>query len=126
MGRAYEAKDMYDQAVHEYSTAAGMSLRPPETLAKMNDVYAKSGWKAYVQTALDAMLGRSNKKTPPFVVATYYARLSDKEKSIECLQKAYEDRDFRMTRSPYRSSLTRSDPIRGFKRMCGSWACRSN
>jgi len=38
-----------------------------------------------------------NRRFPPFVIATYYARLGKKDKAIECLQRGYEERDFRMT-----------------------------
>jgi serine/threonine-protein kinase len=97
LARAYEAKGMYDEAVREYTTAAAVSLVPPDTLAKMNEAYEKSGWKAYVQTALEQIVVQGNRKTPPFVVATYYARLGDKEQTYAWLQKGLEERDFRMT-----------------------------
>ena len=97
LARAYEAKGMYDEAVREYSGAAAVNLVPPDALAKMNDAYHKSGWKAYVQTALEETVIRGNRKTPPFVVATYYARLGDKEQTYAWLQKSMEERDFRMT-----------------------------
>ena len=96
LARAYEAKGMYDEAVHEYTTAAAVSLVPPEALAKMNDAYAKSGWKAYVETALEETAIGKN-RNPPFVVATFYARLGKNDEAIAWLQKGYEDRDFRMT-----------------------------
>ena len=96
LGRAYEARGMYDQAVSEYNISAKLSGFPPHELAKMNEAYAKSGWKAYVQAVLDyAQRGRSN--TPAFVFAGYYLRLGQKDEAIAYLQKAYEQRDFRMT-----------------------------
>lgn len=97
LARAYEAKGMYDEAVREYNTAAAVTLVPAESLAKMNDAYNKSGWKAYVQAALEQIVLSDNRKTPPFVVATYYARLGDKEQTYAWLQKSMEERDFRMT-----------------------------
>ena len=82
LARAYEAKGEYDDAVREYNTAAAVSMVPPETLAKMSEAYAKSGWKAYVKAALEQTALQPNRKTPPFVVATFYARLGDKEQTI--------------------------------------------
>jgi serine/threonine-protein kinase len=96
LGRAYEAKGMYDQAVSEYNKSAVLSRFPPEQLARMNEAYAKAGWKAYVQAVLDNAL-RERRPTPPFVMAGYYLRLDQKEEAIAWLQKAYEQRDFRMT-----------------------------
>ena len=96
LGRAYEAKGMYDQAVAEYVKSATLSGFPPEQLAKMNEVYAKLGWKAFVQATLDHAQ-RDRTQTPPFVIAGYYLRLGKKDEAIGWLQKAYEQRDFRMT-----------------------------
>ena len=96
LGRAYEAKGMYDQAVSEYDKSAVLSGFPPEQLARMNEAYTKAGWKAYVQAVLDNAL-RERTQTPPFVMAGYYLRLGQKEEAIAWLQKAYEQRDFRMT-----------------------------
>jgi tetratricopeptide (TPR) repeat protein len=96
LGRAYEAKGMYDQAVSAYNKSATLSGFPPDELATMNDAYAKSGWKGYVQAVLDHSR-RERTKTPPFVTAGYHLRLGQKEEAIALLQKAYEQRDFRMT-----------------------------
>lgn len=96
LGRVYEAKGMYDQAVGEYIKAATLNGVPPEQLAKMNEVYAKAGWKAFVQAALDHALSERT-QTPPFVIAGYYLRLGQKDEAIAWLQKGYEQRDFRMT-----------------------------
>jgi hypothetical protein len=63
----------------------------------MNDAFAKSGWKAYVQAVLDYSLGDQKMRTPPFVMAGYYMRLGQTEEAIKWLQKGYEERDFRMT-----------------------------
>ena len=63
----------------------------------MTDAYAKSGWKGYVQAALEQTVLQSKRKTPPFVAAGFYARLGDKEETLAWLQKGYEERDFRMT-----------------------------
>lgn len=102
---------MYDEAVREYTAAAAVNLVPPEALAKMNAAYRKSGWKAYVQTAIEEIVNRGN-KTPPFVVATYYARLGDKEQTYAWLQKGLEERDFRMTllAVSFEFDAFRSDP----------------
>jgi tetratricopeptide (TPR) repeat protein len=97
LGRAYEAKGMYDEAVRAYMNSGRLSGMPPVELAKMNEAYAKAGWKGFVQANLDRTLQDPNSKTPPFVIAGFYARLGRKDDAIAMLQKAYEERDFRMT-----------------------------
>jgi serine/threonine-protein kinase len=97
LGRAYEAQGMHSEAVREYSKSAALSGFPPDQLAKMNDAFAKSGWKAYVQAVLDYSLSDQKIRTPPFVLAGYYMRLGQTEEAIKWLEKGYEERDFRMT-----------------------------
>ena len=94
LGRAYEAKGMYDQAVAAYTKSSALNGMPPDALKKVNEVYAKSGWKAYVQANLDRLQAG---QLPAFVIATFYARLERADEAIEWLEKGYEERDFRMT-----------------------------
>ena len=99
LGRAYEAKGMYDQAVEEYSKASLVSRAPPEEVKKLKDVYAKSGWKAYLEVNLDRLVNQSQQSSAPtsFVIAGLYARLGRKEEALALLEKGYAERDFRMT-----------------------------
>ena len=97
LGRAYEGKGMYDQAVRAYNTSAERTGFPPDSLARMNEAYAKSGWNGYVQAVLDYTLQDRRVKPPPFVLAGYYLRLGRKDEAIAQLQRGYEERDFRMT-----------------------------
>ncbi|HEV2835982.1 MAG TPA: tetratricopeptide repeat protein, partial [Pyrinomonadaceae bacterium] len=97
LARAYEAKGMYDDAVREYTNAATVARASPEQLAKMTEAYQKSGWNGFLKVVVDQTISQSNRKQPPFVLATFYARLGDKEQTLSWLEKAYEDRDFRMT-----------------------------
>jgi eukaryotic-like serine/threonine-protein kinase len=113
LGRAYEAKGMYDQAVEEYSKTALLGRNSPEAVQKMREVYAKSGWKAYLEASLDNLMSQPRARSiPPFVVATMYARLGRKEEAIAWLEKGYEERDFRMTliSVSFEFDSIRSDP----------------
>ena len=95
LGRAYEAKRMYDQAVDEYTKSAALGGTPPDALKSMREIYQKSGWNAYLQVHLDRLVTRQ--QSPPFLIATVYARLGRKEETIMWLEKGYEERDFRLT-----------------------------
>jgi hypothetical protein len=88
---------MYDQAVAQYKIAGELTGLPSEILADANQVYAKSGWKAYLEKSLDHILAQPrSRRFPPFVIATQYARLGRKEETLSWLQQAYEERDFRV------------------------------
>ena len=69
----------------------------PETMQKLKEVYARSGWKAYLQMTVDLVMRDSlQTQLPPYVIATFYARVGDKDKTREWLEKGYEERDFRV------------------------------
>jgi TolB-like protein/Tfp pilus assembly protein PilF len=97
LGRAYELNGMYDQAIAEYTKSQGISFMPPEAVQTLKETYVKSGWKAYLQMSV-AMLMHDSFRTqlPPFVIATFYARLGNKDEAIAWLEKGYEERDFRI------------------------------
>ena len=98
LARVYEAKGMYDEAVSEYTKSAALGNAPPEALQKLQQIYFKSGWQAYVQANLEQLVIQSERvNLPPFVVAAFYARLDRKEEALMWLEKGYEQRDFRMT-----------------------------
>ena len=97
LGRAYEAKGMYDKAVENYGKNAVLAGLPSETLARVNQAYEKSGWKGYLQSSLTELeAGARLGKFPPFVVSTFYARLGKPDEAMDWLEKAYDDRDFRV------------------------------
>lgn len=113
LGRAYEAKGMYDDAVREYTRSSELGTVLKDVLAKTNEVYKKSGWKAYVQYNLDQLVENSpTRRFPPFMIATFYARLGRNDEAISWLEKGYEERDFRMTllSVAFEFEALRSDP----------------
>jgi len=113
LGRAYEAKGSYDQAVAEYVMSAEVSGFHADDLAKMREAYAKGGWKAYLQTSLNQILDRSKESyTPPFILAGIYARLGQKDAAFAYLEKGLQEHDFRITlvRVAFEFDSLRSDP----------------
>ena len=112
LGHAYEAKGMYDQAVAEYLAFAGPNVSPAERLARQ-EAYTRSGWKAFLQIGVSNLLERSKKGyVRSFTIASFYARLGQKDEAFAWLEKAYQDRDYQMTELNVRPELDslRSDP----------------
>jgi len=113
LGRAYEAKGMYDDAVRSYTRAAELGTVLKDVLVKTNDVYKKSGWKAYVQFNLDQLVVNApQRRFPAFTIATFYAKLGQDDEALRWLEKGYEERDFRMTvlSVSFEFDRLRSDP----------------
>jgi len=112
LGRAYEAKGMYDQAVAEYLAFSRPNISPAERLARQ-EAYTGSGWKAFLQIGVSNLLERSKKGyVRSFSIASFYARLGQKDEAFVWLEKAYQDRDYQMTELNVRPELDslRSDP----------------
>lgn len=113
MGRAYEAKGRYDEAVAQYIKGFEASEVPAEQLQMLKETYAKSGWKGYWQAVLNGTLERAKSRyQPPFVIALFYARLGQKDETFAYLEKAYQERDFRVTliKVSFEFDSFRSDP----------------
>ena len=113
LGRAYEAKGMYDQAIAEYGITVGTWGIPPEDWAGMKAAYQKSGWKAFLQAWLDATLKQDKSRyMPPFVIASFYSRLGQRDEAMTWLERAYEERDFRLEHLgvAFEFDSLRSDP----------------
>ena len=104
LGRAYEAKGMYDQAVESYGKYPRM--RPPggryegmplEFVVQLEEVYRKSGWRSYLQTTVARLEeNAAHDPTLAYVVASFYGRLGQKEKTLKWLEQAYNYHDFRL------------------------------
>ena len=92
-GMAYQQKTLYNQAIKDYQDALELSPGNPNYLAALGHVYASSGNNVAAHKILDTLFAE-NKKAPvsPFFFALVYAGLNDKEKALEWLQKAYEEK----------------------------------
>jgi hypothetical protein len=96
-----------------YALSAGPSGAASKEVQARNEAYKKSGWKASVQTALDQLVVNSPEpRLPPFVIASFYARLDKRDETLAWLEKGYEERDFRMTllSTSFEFDKFRSDP----------------
>ena len=90
------ADDVYDQAVEAYMKAGAINQVPEQTMKEMSEIYKKSGWKTYVQANLDRVMAAPGGPPPPYVVSSFYVRLGQNDEAIKWLERAYEERDFRM------------------------------
>ena len=93
MGRAYQAKKMYPEAIAEYKKTSEISANWPVALAVTGNVYGVSGDKVNAQNILDTLAALSSKKfVTSYGVATVYTGLGEKDKAFEWLNKAYDER----------------------------------
>ena len=94
---AYLEKGMYKEAVQQCEEAAAPVSASPYAISALGYVYAISGKKAEAEKVLDRLKKLSEQKyISPRFVASIYAGLGEKDKALEWLIAAYEDRSLQI------------------------------
>jgi eukaryotic-like serine/threonine-protein kinase len=89
----YQQKGMYDEAIKFYEKAISGSGRTPNVLVVLAYAYATSGRKAEAtKIANELAVNGRQQYVSPFDLAILYTGLGDKDRAIEQLNKAFEDR----------------------------------
>jgi len=101
LGEAFAAKGMYSEAVAQYLIALKLDGQTPEDIQKFEAAYKNNGWKGFWVEYL-ANLEKQRKTLLETDQNAYfnneslayaYAATENKEKALEYLGKAYEERD---------------------------------
>ena len=93
---SYEKKRMYEQASEWYSKGANLDGRMSEIMA-WKEAYAAAGVGGYYRKRLDLEMAKVEhdlSRQSLYDVAVLYAQLGEKEKSLEWLEKAFEERPY--------------------------------
>jgi DNA-binding winged helix-turn-helix (wHTH) protein/TolB-like protein len=100
LAEAYLAKERYEDAIAEVEKSMALSGRysPEEAarrIAMLKDGYQKSGAKGYWEASLELRIENMKQgyAVSPTVIAQTYARIGDKDRAFEWLEKAYTERD---------------------------------
>jgi TolB-like protein/DNA-binding winged helix-turn-helix (wHTH) protein/Flp pilus assembly protein TadD len=93
LGRTYQQKAMYEEALSEYHATDAALPDWPVTLASIGYVQGLRGKRNEAEAVLRKMDQLSRTKyVTPYAIALVYASLGDKDKAIGNLEKAYIDR----------------------------------
>jgi len=110
MGRTYVVISDYDKAIAEFRMATTLSRG---YLTELGNAYALAGEKDRALEILGELIGQSRKRyVSSYGIALVYAGMGEKEKALEYLDKAYEERvsDLYSVKIDYRFDSLRSDP----------------
>jgi eukaryotic-like serine/threonine-protein kinase len=113
LGLAYEQKRMFDAAIGEFRRARTLSNDGPAQMAALGHAYAISGRRSEAEQVLEEMKALSTRRfVPADQVAIIYLGLGDKDRALELLNQADEERGnwvMNMWMDP-RFDVLRSDP----------------
>jgi len=90
---AYIQKHMYEEAVEEFGRFAAMWRYSSESVSEIERAYGTGGIRAFLKEQIEL---NSHGRIPPltrFDLASLYALLGEKDKALEYLQEAWEERD---------------------------------
>ncbi|MEK6288400.1 MAG: tetratricopeptide repeat protein [Acidobacteriota bacterium] len=92
-GAVYEQQGRYDEAIAAYQRAINVSGRTSTMLGLLGHAYASSNRRGEALKILDELKEMSRHAyVPPYDLAVLYTGLGEKDRAIEQLKKAYEER----------------------------------
>jgi serine/threonine-protein kinase len=114
LGKVHLARNELPQALAEFEKARTLSASNSEAVSMVGYTLARSGDRQGAQAALAELLRRgSDHYIPPFNVAMLYNGLGDANNTFAWLDKAYADRDVRLT---FLKIEKKWDPLRADER----------
>jgi TolB-like protein/DNA-binding winged helix-turn-helix (wHTH) protein len=114
LGVGYEGTGKLLEAISEYQQAVELSAGDPDSTASLAHAFAVIGKKTEAERILHDFERKSKSaQISPYLMATMFASLGDKDRAFEFLEKAYQERSLDMTeglKADLRIDNLRSDP----------------
>jgi TolB-like protein/DNA-binding winged helix-turn-helix (wHTH) protein/Flp pilus assembly protein TadD len=114
LGVGYEGTGKLPEAISEYQQAVQLSAGDPGSTAALAHAFAVTGKKAEAEKILHDFERKSKSaQVSPYLMATMFASLGDKDRAFEFLEKAYQERSLGLTedlKADLRIDSLRSDP----------------
>jgi TolB-like protein/DNA-binding winged helix-turn-helix (wHTH) protein/Tfp pilus assembly protein PilF len=114
LGTGYEGTGKLPEAIAEYQKAVELSNADPNALASLAHAYAAIGDRTDANKILRNIEEKSKSgKASPYLAATIYAGLGQKDKAMELIEKAYREKSLDVAwilKPDLRTDNLRSDP----------------
>jgi TolB-like protein/tetratricopeptide (TPR) repeat protein len=96
LAQSYEKGGEFDKAIEEYLTLA--SFFSAKVKDELKTAYLANGWKGFWQKRLDMALKRIREDIfSPTDIAGYFCRLGKSNEALKWLERAYQERDTKLT-----------------------------
>jgi tetratricopeptide (TPR) repeat protein len=97
-GKVLVAQHRFKEALQEFAKARELSHGNSEAVSLLGYTFALDGDRSAATRALAELLDRSRRSyVPPFNIAMIYNGLGERARTLDWLEKAYADRDVRLT-----------------------------
>jgi tetratricopeptide (TPR) repeat protein len=114
LGAGFEGTGKLPEAVAEYQKAVDLSDGNPDTIASLGHAYAVIGNRIEAGKILSGLEQKyKTGKASPYLAATVYAGLGEKDKALELIDKAYREKSLDVAwifKPDLRTDNLRSDP----------------
>jgi TolB-like protein/DNA-binding winged helix-turn-helix (wHTH) protein/Flp pilus assembly protein TadD len=114
LGAGYAATGKMPEAIAEYQKAIELSNGNLDAVASLGHAYAVTGQRTKAQKILHGLEQKAkNGKASPYLPATIYAGLGEKDKAFELIEKAYRESSLDVAwilKPDLRTDSLRSDP----------------
>lgn len=113
LGRVYERKGMYQNAITQFQKAFDVSGGEPQYLGALGYAYGASGERIQATRSLEQLVQLSKHAyVPPYQIAVVYVGLGEKDLAFDWLRRAFADRSFELLflKIDERMDAVRSDP----------------
>jgi len=98
LAKVYTRKRMYAEALTQLSKAKESTRGHSETISLAGYAWAVSGKRAMARKALDELKSSATHRyVPPYQFAIIYNGLNEKDQALTWLERAYQERDVRLT-----------------------------
>jgi tetratricopeptide (TPR) repeat protein len=98
LAKVYTGKRMYDEAIAELNKARELSSGNTETISLLGYALAMSGKRDQARATLNELHHLSTERyVPPYNIAMVYNGLDESDETLAWLEKAYDERDVRLT-----------------------------
>ncbi len=93
ISNAYELTNQNDKAVAAYLKSKTLNGADAQSIAELQKAYNTGGMQKFWQAELEQTIKKAQQKyVAPYNIASLYARLGEKDKAFEYLEKAYQPR----------------------------------